>query len=219
MAYFLNAALFDTKSDLNWILNETEIPLGPLTLYLSSKNFWDRVLFGFDLIALIAIIKLSILFYLFVWAFDLYLAKPLKELMLKADEVHLDQNASKRINLSIYENNEITQLQERMHLVLTAMEKDRKLILENEKAKRIWLENAVAKRTEELMIKQEQLQYENDVKNRLFSIISHDLKSPFNSPLGMTFQMSQMAGSSSKDKLDEYAWDVNEAGSRVFTLL
>jgi len=81
------------------------------------------------------------------------------------------------------------------------------------------LEDAVTKRTEELMIEQKQLQYEIDVKNRLFSIISHDLKSPFNSLLGMTFQMSQMAGSSSKDKLVEYAWDVNEAGRRVFTLL
>ena len=89
------------------------------------------------MIALTAIIKLSILFYLFVWAFNRYLAKHLKELMLQVDEVHLDQNASKRINLSIHENNEITQLQERMNLVLTAMEKDRKLILENEKAKRI----------------------------------------------------------------------------------
>ena len=81
------------------------------------------------------------------------------------------------------------------------------------------MEDAVTKRTEELMIEQKQLQYEIDVKNRLFSIISHDLKSPFNSLLGMTFQMSQMAGSSSKDKLVEYAWGVNEAGRRVFALL
>ena len=81
------------------------------------------------------------------------------------------------------------------------------------------MEDAVTKRTEELMIEQKQLQYEIDVKNRLFSIISHDLKSPFNSLLGMTFKMSQMAGSSSKDKLVEYAWGVNEAGRRVFALL
>lgn len=212
-------SIFDTESDLNWTLNEKEIPLGSLTLYSSSKIVLDRVLFGFALIALTAIIKLSILFYLFVWAFDRYLAMPLKKLMSQVDEVHLGQNASKRINLSIHENNEITQLQERMNLMLSAMERDQKLLLENEKAKRIWLEDAVTKRTEELMMKQKQLQYEIGVKNRLFSIISHDLKSPFNSLLGMTFQMSQMAGSSSKAKLVEYAGDVNEAGCRVFTLL
>ena len=190
-----------------------------MTLYSSSKIVLDRVLFGFALIAFTAIIKLAVLFYLFVWAFDRYLAIPLKDLMLQVDEVHLDQNASKRINLSISESNEFTQLQERMNLMLSAMERDRKLLLEDERSKRAWLEDAVAKRTEELLKQQRQLQYEVDVKNRFFSIISHDLKNPFNSLLGMTLVMAQMADKLSKDKLVEYAVDVNEAGSRVFALL
>jgi len=63
------------------------------------------------------------------------------------------------------------------------------------------------------------LEYEVDVKNRFFSIIAHDLKSPFNSLLGMTHLMSERAGSLSKDKLVEYAKAVNEAGDRVFELL
>ncbi len=66
---------------------------------------------------------------------------------------------------------------------------------------------------------QNDLQYEVDVKNRFFSIISHDLKSPFNSLLGMTQMMSQMADSFSKDKLVEYSTDVNEAAEKVFNLL
>ncbi|NQU57839.1 MAG: PAS domain-containing sensor histidine kinase [Rhodospirillales bacterium] len=65
----------------------------------------------------------------------------------------------------------------------------------------------------------EQLKYEIDIKNRFFSIISHDLKSPFTSLLGMTKMMSQMADSFSKDKLVEYANSVNEAGERVFELV
>ncbi len=63
------------------------------------------------------------------------------------------------------------------------------------------------------------LKYEVDVKNRFFSIIAHDLKSPFTSLLGMTQMMSQMAGSFSKEKLVEYATLVNESGDRVFELL
>jgi signal transduction histidine kinase len=212
-------AIFDTKSSLSWVLNGDEIKLGSMTLYSSSKIVLDRVLFGFALIAFTAIIKLAVLFYLFVWAFDRYLAIPLKDLMLQVDEVHLDQNASKRINLSISESNEFTQLQERMNLMLSAMERDRKLLLEDERSKRAWLEDAVAKRTEELLKQQRQLEYEVDVKNRFFSIISHDLKNPFNSLLGMTLVMAQMADKLSKDKLVEYAVDVNEAGSRVFALL
>lgn len=65
----------------------------------------------------------------------------------------------------------------------------------------------------------EQLKYEVNVKNRFFSIISHDLKSPFTSLLGMTQIMSQMADSFSKEKLVDYANNVNEAGERVFELL
>jgi PAS domain S-box-containing protein len=65
----------------------------------------------------------------------------------------------------------------------------------------------------------EQLKYEVDVKNRFFSIISHDLKSPFTSLLGMTQVMSQMAKSLSKEQLVEYSCNVNEAGNRVFELL
>ena len=72
---------------------------------------------------------------------------------------------------------------------------------------------------EEEAVISEKLKYEVGVKNRFFSIISHDLKSPFTSLLGMTQMMSQMADGFSKDKLVEYATNVNEAGDRVFELL
>ncbi len=66
---------------------------------------------------------------------------------------------------------------------------------------------------------QEDLKYEIDAKNRFFSIISHDLKSPFTSLLGQTEVMSRSASSLSKSKLIEYANDVNVVGKRVFDLL
>tara|TARA_R110002111_G_scaffold255376_1_gene321622 strand:- start:168 stop:1004 length:837 start_codon:yes stop_codon:yes gene_type:complete len=106
-----------------------------------------------------------------------------------------------------------------MNVMLSAMERDQGLLLEDEKAKRAWLEEAVSMRTEELLMQTRRLEYEVDVKNRFFSIIAHDLKSPFNSLLGMTHLMSEMADNLSKDKLVEYAKAVNEAGDRVFELL
>lgn len=221
-SYSLESApldVFQTKSDLYWVINEQKIPLGFIVLYSSSEVVLDRVLFGFALIAITAVVKLSVLFFLFVWAFDRYLAAPLRELMLQVDEVHLGQNVRKRINLSTSENNEISQLQGHMNVMLSAMERDRELLLEDEKAKRAWLEDAVSERTEELLMQTRRLEYEVDVKNRFFSIIAHDLKSPFNSLLGMTHLMSERAGSLSKDKLVEYAKAVNEAGDRVFELL
>ena len=145
-------SLFDTTSDLNWILNGESVFLGKLVLYSSSEVVLNRVLFGFSLIAITAIIKLSILFWLFVWAFDRYLASPLKELMTQVNEVQMSPNMSKRINLSNIENNEISQLQEHMNTMLSALEMDREQLLEDEQAKRDWLEDAVAKRTEDLQV-------------------------------------------------------------------
>jgi diguanylate cyclase (GGDEF)-like protein len=150
-------SIFDTKSDLYWSLNEKRMFLGSLTLYSSSGVVLDRVLFGFSLIAITAIIKLSILFWLFIWAFDRYLAIPLKELMSQVDEVQLSHNVNKRINISNIENNELGQLQKHINNMLSAMERDRERLLEDEQAKRNWLEDAVTKRTEELQILNEQL--------------------------------------------------------------
>jgi diguanylate cyclase (GGDEF)-like protein len=150
-------SVFDTESELYWVLNEKQILLGSLILYSSSEVVFDRVLFGFSLIAISAIIKLSILFWLFIWAFDRYLAIPLKELMSQVNEVQLDQNITKRIDLSNIENNELSQLQDHINKMLSAMEMSREQLLEDEQAKRKWLEDAVAKRTEALQISNEKL--------------------------------------------------------------
>lgn len=152
-------SVFDTKSELSWTLNEEDIPLGTLRLYSSSEVVLDRVWFGFSLIALTAVIKLSVLFWLFIWAFDRYLARPLKELMSQVNEVQLSQSISKRINLSNMENNELSHLQDHINTMLIAMSTDRERLLEDEQAKRDWLEEAVAKRTEDLQILNEKLKY------------------------------------------------------------
>ncbi|RNF51414.1 sensor domain-containing diguanylate cyclase [Marinomonas hwangdonensis] len=152
-------SIFDSKLELNRTLNGERIPLGTLVLYSSSGVVLDRVWFGFALIAFTAFIKLTILFWLFIWAFDRYLATPLKELMSQVNEVQLSQGISKRIHLSNTENNELSQLQEHMNSMLAAMSSDRKRLIEDEQAKRSWLEDAVAKRTEDLQALNKKLKY------------------------------------------------------------
>lgn len=78
--------------------------------------------------------------------------------MSQVDEVQLKQNVSKRINLSNIENNELGQLQNHINNMLSAIERDRERLLEDEQAKRNWLENAVAKRTKELQILNQKLE-------------------------------------------------------------
>lgn len=150
-------SVFDIKSDLFWVLGDKRIVLGSLILYSSSSVVLDRVWFGFSLIVITAIIKVSLLFWLFVWAFDRYMASPLKELMSQVNEVQLNQSISKRINLLNVDDNELSELQDHMNKMLTAMEKNRALLLEDEQAKRSWLEHAVEKRTEALQVLNEKL--------------------------------------------------------------
>lgn len=150
-------SVFDTKSDLYWTLNDKEIFLGSIILYSSSEVVLDRVLFGFSLIAITAIIKLSVLFWLFVWAFNRYLAFPLNELMSQVNAVQLNHNKIKRINLPDVDDNELRQLQKHMNNMFSSMERDRDLLLEDEHSKQAWLEDAVAKRTAALKISNEKL--------------------------------------------------------------
>ncbi|WP_220150360.1 diguanylate cyclase [Thalassospira profundimaris] len=150
-------SLFDTESELSWLLNNTKIALGTLKLYSSSQVVLDRVLFGFALIAITAIVKLTVLFLLFIWALDRFLAKPLKELMSQVDEVQLGEKGRERIKLSVVEENEISKLQEHMNKMLCAMENAQNKLLQDEQSKRMWLEEAVAKRTEELQVLNDKL--------------------------------------------------------------
>lgn len=150
-------AIFNTKSTLNWQLNEKKILLGSLILYSSSEVVLDRVLFGFSLIAITAIIKISLLFGLFIWAIDRYLASPLKELMSQVHAVQLSENITKRINLTNIDNNELSQLQAHMNKMLAAMARDREILLQDEQAKRNSLEDAVAKRTAALQVLNDKL--------------------------------------------------------------
>lgn len=99
-----------------------------------------------------------------------------------------------------------------LSLSLLVVNRKRKLAIALLQNERQLLEERVAERTREL-------KHEINTKNRFFSIISHDLKSPFTYLLGITKMMSDMADSISKDKLIEYANNVNVAGEQFYELL
>ncbi|MBL4615078.1 MAG: CHASE3 domain-containing protein, partial [Magnetovibrio sp.] len=65
----------------------------------------------------------------------------------------------------------------------------------------------------------QQLKYEIGVKNRFFSIISHDLKSPFTALLGFTKLMANTPEKLGTEKLVAYAGSVNEAAEQVYELM
>lgn len=71
----------------------------------------------------------------------------------------------------------------------------------------------------DLQISHDQLVKLNDQKNKFFSIIAHDLKSPFNALLGYSHMLSTEVAANDPKKVIEYSANLHEAGQQVFKLL
>ena len=77
------------------------------------------------------------------------------------------------------------------------------------------LKTALAEATQS----KQELEKLNQEKDRFFSIISHDLRSPFTSLLGYTGMIAMYADTMPKEKLVDAAATINDSASRVFALL
>ena len=150
-------SILSTTYDLIWHKNEIKTNLGSLKIYSSSDVVFDRILFNFILIFFASVINISILFFSFIWAFDRFLSVPLTELISQVDDLRMNRKTGRRINLPVVENNELKQLQDHMNVMFSDIERHQEKLLEDEKEKRNWLEDAVAKRTEELLVANENL--------------------------------------------------------------
>ncbi|MCX6277846.1 MAG: DUF3365 domain-containing protein [Bacteroidetes bacterium] len=72
---------------------------------------------------------------------------------------------------------------------------------------------------EEIKMKNEELLKLNAEKDKFFSIIAHDLRSPFNSFLGLTKIMAEELPSLSMDEIQKIAVNMRNSASNLFQLL
>lgn len=72
---------------------------------------------------------------------------------------------------------------------------------------------------EELALANKELEKLNREKTRFFSIIAHDLRSPFNSILGYTELLAYSGDSLPEKKVREFASNINDAATKVYDLL
>ncbi len=75
------------------------------------------------------------------------------------------------------------------------------------------------KLNEQLNVQNSQLLELNKNKDRLFSLIAHDLKSPFHSLLGFSELLKSEVDEMSKDEIKEYAANIHESGVKLLTLI
>lgn len=151
--------IFSIEKNLQWTLNNQDIPLGTIKLYSSSDIVLDRVLFGFVLIALTAVIKIVLLWGLFVWAFQRFLGRPLQRFATQIDEIKLEDIEDKRIELGLQDKNELLTLQSHFNKMLGTIENDKQALILAEEKRRNDLEKEVVARTQELLASNEKLLY------------------------------------------------------------
>ena len=72
---------------------------------------------------------------------------------------------------------------------------------------------------EELKSKTLELQHLNQEKDKLFSIVAHDLRNPFNSIIGFSDLLAQKARELAPDKISDYAQVVRQSAASVHELL
>ncbi|TAL72840.1 MAG: PAS domain-containing sensor histidine kinase, partial [Bacteroidetes bacterium] len=72
---------------------------------------------------------------------------------------------------------------------------------------------------EEIKLRNEQLQNINDEKDKFFSIIAHDLRSPFNNFLGLTQMMTEELNSLSYPEIQKIAESMRKSATNLYTLL
>ena len=75
------------------------------------------------------------------------------------------------------------------------------------------------KNEEELRRSEMQLKELNETKDKIFSIIAHDLRSPFNAFLGFTEIMSKELESMSREEVSEIAQSMRKSATSLFRLL
>ncbi len=72
---------------------------------------------------------------------------------------------------------------------------------------------------DEIKKKNEQLRQSNREKDKLFSIVAHDLRSPFHSILGLTEIMMEDAAILEKTEIEDYSKEIHKSASALFKFL
>jgi len=87
------------------------------------------------------------------------------------------------------------------------------------KKRSLELEEKVAERTREIEAQKERLEKLNRTKNKLFSVIGHDLRAPFNSLLGFSRMLVDDYDTFTQEEVAEFIRTINKQAGKAYGLL
>lgn len=195
---FLNASSKDRNDHFHYSFPITfEIAgssqeLGRATLYSDSSAVLDRVQLGFIFLIVNALIKGIALWFIYWWACNKLLVRPLEKLTNAVSNTNFD-------NLSQYEktpleivdsaslHNELNVLKESFITMLHELDVARKHVLDFNKR----LEYEVSKRTAQLVKAKVIAEQATQAKSKFLASMSHELRTPMNGVQGMLYLLEQ----------------------------
>ncbi len=77
----------------------------------------------------------------------------------------------------------------------------------------------IGEQARQLQKRNHDLQKLNNTKDRLFSVIAHDVRSPFNTIVGFSSLLKEIAGESGNEIIEDYARYISESSNQVLALM
>ncbi|MCU7499499.1 MAG: sensor histidine kinase [Ignavibacteria bacterium] len=77
----------------------------------------------------------------------------------------------------------------------------------------------ISRHHEELKRLNDELEVSNATKDKFFSILAHDLRSPFFGFLGISEELAKNSASLTKEEVSEYAGIINQSAKKIFNLV
>lgn len=146
-------------------------PLADVSFVTSESVVLGRVIHGFQMILISALIKSLVLVALFIWALRLHLGRPLEIFAREVKGVDLESLGRKRIDLGLKKKNELTDLEDAFNTMLKRLDDERRESTAALEAMNQSLEDKIADRTRELENSNAELQ-------QFAYAASHDMREP-----------------------------------------
>lgn len=148
--YNLSQGDIEHNFKISYSFSGQDVHLADVRFVAAGDVIFKRLVIGYQMIVISALLKSLALTLLFVWTFRRRLAIPLGQLTAAVSAIDLASLGSSRIDLAQIEENELSKLEAAFNHMLHTLDAERKAHDENLDRLNKSLEIQVAKRTEEL---------------------------------------------------------------------
>ncbi|KZY36023.1 hypothetical protein A3752_11760 [Oleiphilus sp. HI0081] len=156
----VDAGSFEYSFDiLQSTLNDQYVYLAKVTFLSDSQVVFDRVKFGFLIIAINALMKSIILWCLFLWVFKVMLYKPMQKFVGELHSMDFDSLDKRRLNLGLEHDDELQSLENSYNQMLETLQQQKQEFVDAQQSYHRELERKVHERTHELELANQQLSF------------------------------------------------------------